>query len=55
MEVNQFFFGPKLLRAEHMSRGFVDGFHVDIVLKDAFLRQFIEDKRDEMLVARKGN
>ena len=53
MEVNQFFFGQKNgLRAEEKLRGFVDGFHVDIVIKDAFLKQFIHDKREELLIIR---
>lgn len=52
MEVNQYFFGQKSLRAEQVARGFKDGFHVDVVLKDAFLKQFIVDKRDELVITR---
>ena len=53
MEVNQFFFGKKGLTAEQRLKGFVDGFHVDIVLRDQFLNQYIQDKREELLMIRK--
>ena len=32
--------------------GFKDGYHIDIVLRDSFLNQFISDKKDELLIRR---
>ena len=39
MEVNQFFFGKKGLTAKQNMTGFKDGFHVDVVIRDAVLQQ----------------
>ena len=55
MEVNQFFFGKGGLTTFQAGNGFRDGYHVDIVLREAFLNQFIREKSDELLVANLDN